>query len=122
MSDIQEKLMSLDGAWWYENIPSHSVYFLFEDNEIVYIGKSINPKNRMVNHNKKEKKSWCNAVIIPVEEDYIDDIEGALIRHFKPKLNKTEGLRSTICDDDERVVNVFLNDRCFGVLFRRVAA
>lgn len=59
------------------------VYFLFECDEIVYIGQSVRVYRRVSDHRfPHDRVAW-----FPVAEDDLLAYEGALIRHFKPKHN-----------------------------------
>ena len=65
------------------------VYFLFDKNELVYIGKSINIENRIKQHIHDKEKKFCNVML--VEFNNISDIhtyEKIFIQKLQPKLNK----------------------------------
>lgn len=71
-------------------IPIHEyppgVYFLINlQNEIVYIGQSLNPLGRLSEHRKT--KEFNRAYMVPVPSSSLNAVEGALIRLFKPPLN-----------------------------------
>jgi hypothetical protein len=61
------------------------VYFLCQAEEIVYIGQSINLFARISEHSKN--KDFDTAYFIPVPAEFLNEVEGSLIRHFIPKLN-----------------------------------
>ena len=67
------------------------IYFLFDTNELVYIGKGWNCLLRIAEHTRKEsdKKftSW-NYIRIDDKNEY-NRIEKELIKKHKPKYNKT---------------------------------
>lgn len=66
------------------------VYFLFDKDEIVYVGKTINGFKRILSHtNSKEFDSFS---FIDVEEHYLDEIETANILYYEPKYNKSSFL------------------------------
>ena len=65
--------------------------FLNKDNEIIYIGKAVNLKNRITNHSHLPKECYNERVKIEfVEFDTTDDMDFAeryYIMKFKPKDN-----------------------------------
>jgi hypothetical protein len=61
------------------------VYFLIENNEIVYIGQSNNVFQRIGEHFRK--KRFSRYVYIPCAEDGLDILESLYIHIFNPKLN-----------------------------------
>lgn len=65
--------------------------FLNKDNEIIYIGKAVNLKNRITNHSHLPKECYNERVKIEfVEFDTTDDMDFAeryYIMKFKPKYN-----------------------------------
>ena len=63
------------------------IYVLYDDEEIVYIGKSTNIYNRIQQH-KKDKVFTSVKSIIFKEEGNIDLYEPYLIKKYKPKYNK----------------------------------
>lgn len=64
------------------------IYFLFQDDELVYIGKSENVKSRLTDHTKSSKIFNSYAYINPRNfEQKIEQIEGAYIKKYKPKYN-----------------------------------
>lgn len=64
------------------------VYFLIKDNEIVYIGKSINFRQRIAEH--KTKKDFDRYTALQVSYDMLDMLESAFILQFHPKLNAAQ--------------------------------
>ena len=66
------------------------VYFLFDDKELVYIGKGWNCLLRVAEHTRKDSDkiftSW-NYVHIKDEKEYAV-LERELIKTYKPKYNK----------------------------------
>lgn len=63
------------------------VYFLVDDNEIVYVGKSANVYKRACQH--LTEKTWTKIAVLPIPQDRLDEVEQAYINHFAPRLNKT---------------------------------
>lgn len=64
-----------------------SIYFLFADGEIVYIGKSVETGKRFLQH-LKDGKEWDYArVLLGVPKFYMEHIEMLYIHEFQPILN-----------------------------------
>lgn len=61
------------------------VYFLMDGEEVIYIGKSLNPFARIGAH--VLEKDFDGVFVLPVDEKDLTDYEGALIVYFKPRLN-----------------------------------
>lgn len=61
------------------------VYFLMDGDEVIYIGKSLNPFARIGAH--VLEKEFDGVFVLPVEEKDLSDYGGALILHFRPRLN-----------------------------------
>ena len=93
-------------------IPLHEcpsgIYFLVDNNKVVYIGQSVNPLMRISEHRKDKK--FTQAYMIPVPKSLLDAVEGALIRAMNPPLNS--GAREVAtgpgnCDKDQAVLAKF---------------
>ena len=67
------------------------IYFLYHDNELVYIGRGWNCLLRVAEHTRKESiKAFTHWSFIPIENpDEIISIERQLINKYAPKFNKT---------------------------------
>ena len=67
------------------------VYFLFDANELVYIGKGWNCLLRVAEHTRKDSDkiftSW-NYIQVEDKNEY-EALERELISAYKPKYNKT---------------------------------
>jgi len=61
------------------------VYILMHQNEVVYVGQSINPSARLAMHSKD--KLFDRAFLIPTND--LLRVEAEYIAKFKPKYNKT---------------------------------
>jgi hypothetical protein len=61
------------------------VYFLVENNEVVYVGASSSVVKRIPNH--MSNKRFSQAFFIPLPEEQILDIERSFIRVLKPRYN-----------------------------------
>lgn len=62
------------------------VYFLILNEEVVYIGSSVNAPSRIATH--RSTKEFDSAFWITVREQSLLVYEGALIRYFAPPLNE----------------------------------
>ena len=65
-------------------------YFLVRNGAVVYVGQSVNVTSRVAQHYGGEKK-FDYVLWLPVPASELDRIEGALIRHLRPELNKSLG-------------------------------
>lgn len=76
-------------------IPSEAfdsgVYILSHEGEVVYVGQSKTVFSRIMSHSKKEEKQFDCVKFIPVRKQYLNAVEGALIRRLQPSLNKNNG-------------------------------
>ncbi len=63
-----------------------AVYFLFDADELVYIGQSKNMLSRIGQH-IKGSKAFDSYTFIECGEDELDGLEAAYIKQYQPKLN-----------------------------------
>lgn len=89
--DVARALDLTDPASWAGCLFEKSViglYFLVEDNELVYIGKSDNIMNRILTHRREGRKKFDSFFIIPVELSCdLPELEAEFIDRYKPKYN-----------------------------------
>lgn len=62
------------------------IYFLCQDTELVYIGQAVNAAKRLMSH--MGEKEFNKVYFISCHIDQMASLELALIRFYKPKLNK----------------------------------
>jgi len=80
----------------HKNKLCKSIYLMFKDEDLVYIGMTENIPIRIKTHNivKKNEYDSCFYLSFPFETGRDGGIskavEKALIKHFKPVLNKDE--------------------------------
>ena len=74
------------------NMNRPAIYALFKDEEIVYIGQSINAYSRIGSHNKD--KDFDHFRIMPCLKHRMNNWEEMLIQRYKPKYNKA-GLKKS---------------------------
>jgi predicted GIY-YIG superfamily endonuclease len=69
---------------------SHGIYALYDENELYYIGKSTDLKNRVKQHLKdRHLASWTHFSLYLVRNaDHISEIESLIIRVANPKGNR----------------------------------
>lgn len=60
------------------------IYFLCRGEEIVYVGQSVRPMARIGSHTDK---SFDRAYLLPVPAEFLNDVEGTLIKLLTPQLN-----------------------------------
>ncbi|NJN89532.1 MAG: GIY-YIG nuclease family protein [Leptolyngbyaceae cyanobacterium SL_5_14] len=70
------------------------IYFAVAAEQVLYIGQAINLRNRWKGHHRYRQllQMGCDRLCwLQVNEvGFLDDLEMALIRYFKPVLNQTE--------------------------------
>lgn len=67
------------------------VYFLFDEEELIYIGQSTNACARISAHTRDKK--FNSITMLPVPKENLDYIELLYIQKYNPAINK-KGLRS----------------------------
>ncbi len=69
---------------------SHGIYALYDENELYYVGKSTDLKNRVKQHLKdRHLASWTHFSLYLVRKaDHINEIESLIIRVANPKGNR----------------------------------
>lgn len=79
------------------------IYFLFDNGELCYIGKSVDMNSRLNTHIKSPQKDFGETYAIPIEikdPSDLDYYEKTLIRYFRPRYNK-EYNDSVVVSDQE---------------------
>lgn len=70
------------------------IYFAIDSQgNVQYIGRSVNIKNRWINHHRfkqLQKLDQVNLAWIPCEKDELEAAEAKLIKRFDPVLNDTK--------------------------------
>lgn len=102
MEDALEKDQSLMGSLLTpESILSRAIshrqnqcgiYFLIKSAEIVYVGMSIDFKNRLKQHARDDEKVFDSYYFYPCNESSIEVIESVYIDLFNPRYNKKKGV------------------------------
>lgn len=65
------------------------VYLLLLDGVVVYVGKSINPRDRMPDHARNKQWDAVDLIACASEVDALR-LEGDLIYHHQPDLNRSD--------------------------------
>jgi len=87
----------LEGRESLESLKESVIYFLFQGEKIVYVGKSIYGKTRIIQHLKESErkknyyslpKRFDSYYMMPCVEEMLDVTEKAFISYFRPKYNK----------------------------------
>ena len=63
---------------------SSGVYFLVQDQEVVYVGQSVNIYSRIAQHPDKKFDKYA---FVPCEVELLDKLESLYIHMLKPRLN-----------------------------------
>jgi hypothetical protein len=63
---------------------SSGVYFLVQDQEVVYVGQSVNIYSRIPQHSDKKFNKYA---FVPCEVELLDKLESLYIHTLKPRLN-----------------------------------
>lgn len=77
------------------------IYCLIKDNEIVYVGKTINIQSRILTHKRDEGKEFDSFSIIAqlpneISEQELLKLEEKYIKLFKPKLNIVHNINNQL--------------------------
>lgn len=81
------------------------IYILYNDNELYYVGKAINLKNRLRDHTKDQHaKKWNKFRIFLIKNKVmLDDIEKMLITVSRPIGNGNKGIFPKHHDLEEKI-------------------
>ena len=91
-----------------------AIYFLVENDKVVYIGQSCNPASRVRTH--EDNKVFDRVYVLPVPRSALNGVEGALIRLLQPELNGGDNRKPGYIpapgnpDEDEKFITTFVND------------
>lgn len=67
-----------------------AVYFLIQNNEVVYIGQTWHLLTRLADHSVQKEGKWDNFLYIPCPEDWLVRVERYWISKLRPPLNTVE--------------------------------
>ena len=83
LESLKENIIDVDDKLTY------TIYALWKDNKIVYIGQSTNFYTRLEVHKKSDKLFNKYSFFNVRDKNEMDSVESFLIRTLKPKYNKT---------------------------------
>lgn len=63
------------------------IYFLFDGNEVVYVGQSVNILARINVHLAQEKKAFDAFAFVEYPQDVLNEVEAAYIVKLCPRYN-----------------------------------
>lgn len=87
--EIPEALRPLEGrlkSFTEQSIPA-CIYFLIDDDEIVYVGQTIGLSGRIQTHRKEKLGLFEQVLYLPVPQSELDRVEQSFIRALRPRLN-----------------------------------
>lgn len=87
-----------------------AVYFLVEAGEVVYVGQSRKLGSRIAAHSNE--KSFDKVFYIPLPPEALNEVEAALIRTLRPKLNGT--CQRSSDDKDRARITEFCENASMG--------
>lgn len=83
--------LAIEGKEYLDSIAQRKhkfvIYFLYNGEEIVYIGKSSNPYARLNRHSNGRIMDFEKIAVLDVMAEEMDHLERLYIRKFKPKYN-----------------------------------
>jgi hypothetical protein len=69
------------------------VYFLVRDGRVVYVGQSVRPLGRLVDHFSGASKRFDRIFLLPVPLEHLNSLESAFIRALRPEYNGCQNKR-----------------------------
>lgn len=85
---------------------SHAIYFLVQGSTVVYVGKTRDLENRVASHRSDTSKEFDEVFYVRVKAEKASMLERALIRQYKPELNR-ESKYCGVGFFDEKVLKEF---------------
>lgn len=77
-----------------ELVPLVGIYFLIQDDEIVYIGQAVDIYRRISQHQYDKEKMFNRYAFIVCKTHELDIIETLYIHHFLPKYNSQSSVEA----------------------------
>jgi hypothetical protein len=75
------------------------VYFLYLKGALQYIGQSLDPSARIAQH-RSQGKVFDHVFVLPTPAFMLGQVEGVMIRKFKPPLNLAVAIHKGESDDE----------------------
>ena len=63
------------------------VYFLLQDEEVIYVGQSTDIPSRVLSH--RRSKDFDRYATMPVPRGWLSEVEAEYILHYQPELNRS---------------------------------
>lgn len=82
----------LEIASKYNQYSGYFIYFLLQDNQVVYIGKSTSLASRIIQHVNSNTKTFDDVSVIECQQNEMDALEVKYINEYRPKYNKESHL------------------------------
>lgn len=91
------------------NEPTTFIYFLLQDEEVVYVGQTTKGTARIIAHRDKQ---FNNVYIIKCTDDELDYLENEFILKYNPIYNKIPNMRAMMrVDKVVHTINVTLKPK-----------
>ena len=110
-TELMHLLLSGTEPIWHDEEPVAAIYFLICNNEVVYIGQTIDVKRRIAEHCRtriadpsyldrtygekrikfREGMRFDSARYLAVDGDMLDELERRFIAAFRPRHNRSAG-------------------------------
>lgn len=87
-----------------------AIYFLVKGTEVVYVGQSSSLGQRLATH--AVSKDFDRAFYLPIPKASLNDVESALIRTLRPKLNQSCLREAT--EQDREIIATYCKDKQLG--------
>ncbi len=88
-------------------VEGSAVYFLFQDEQIAYVGQTRDVAG-VVSRHRKGRKRFNRVFFVHVPPEKLDEVEQACIVFFRPPLNRATFTSKIPLDDARRIVKQLL--------------
>ena len=85
--DYSESDIAEQSAPYIHNKGQCGVYFLLNCEQIVYVGKTTDIRNRLQQHSKDLNKIWNRYFFIGCEREEVNRLEAYYILKYRPRYN-----------------------------------
>lgn len=101
--------MKIENLKKHSSLPLIGVYFLYKNNQLVYIGQSTDILLRVRNHFKE--KDFDSYSYFECELEKLNEVERFLIEKYTPKLNRCMNIRHKTERKKHRPVRVYNKEK-----------
>lgn len=84
----QEEIADAAAPYLHKGNVRAGVYFLLAEDEIIYVGKTVDVRSRLEQHSRDNLKPFNRFFFIPCEIEELDYLEAVYIHLFTPRFNK----------------------------------